>query len=96
MQMTKWSRPSSGFLQTDKNFIKENVDSSQITSQEPKEVTVMDYQGYQAYQQMGYQTYHHYQYATPANHLKVKESQYFHEWDNWWTLYCKLYNDNHN
>jgi hypothetical protein len=55
------------------------VDSSQITSQEPKEVTVMDYQGYQAYQQMGYQTYHHYQYATPANHLKVKESQYFHE-----------------
>ena len=31
----------------------------------------MDYQQYQAYQPMGYQSYH-YQYATPANHLKVR------------------------
>ena len=35
----------------------------------------MDYQQYQAaYQPMGYQSYHHYQYATPANHLKVRFS----------------------
>jgi hypothetical protein len=32
----------------------------------------MDYQQYQAYQPMGYNSYHHYQYATPANHLKVR------------------------
>jgi hypothetical protein len=38
-------------------------------------VIVMDYQQYQAaYQPMGYNSYHHYQYATPANHLKVRKT----------------------